>query len=56
VTPGEGKEEARRWIAYLEAEPKSEPYLSIAKALRDLLQFHDWALPQNTDSKAQADT
>lgn len=48
----EGTQEAERWIPYLEAEPKSEPYLSIASALRDLVQFHDWALPQITPPRS----
>lgn len=38
--------DARRWIAYLESQPQHEPDVSIAKVLRDLVQFYEWALPQ----------
>src|SRR5690606_21296355 len=49
----EGVADARRWIAYLESEPQHEPDISIARVLRDLVQFYEWALPQITNRTAE---
>src|SRR5690606_7268579 len=52
----EGVADARRWIAYLESEPQHEPDISIARVLRDLVQFYEWALPQITNRTAEPPT